>query len=160
MTHREKLKEYLSEIKISNCKVIDWGSGSKPAWRYIGEDNNNDWVTIDNAPGIPEDRKRNHLDIDISRSVYLQTLSDVSFCLEVLEHVEQPYVLIENLYNNTKAGGKLYLSVPFKYQIHAEADYWRFTKHGIKLLLEQVGFKVDSIKETVDELGYFVEASR
>jgi hypothetical protein len=52
------------------------------------------------------------------------------------------------------------LSAPFKYEIHADEDYWRFTKHGLILLLERHGFKVDSINETVAELGYIVEAHK
>lgn len=164
MTHRQIIKQWLAGISIKDEEVIDWGSGSKPAFRYIQHENCH-FTTVDNAPGIPQDRKgEKHVDADISQQILIhlddRKLFDTAFCLEVLEHVEDPDQLIDNIYNSLKAGGMLYLSAPFKYEIHADADYWRFTANGLCLLLERVGFEILSINETVDELGYIVEARK
>lgn len=158
MTHREAIKAYLKEICLTDMQVIDWGSGSKPAWRYIDQaSSRNDWTTIDNAEGIPSDRMSHHKNLDINEPIELFQ-ADVAFCLEVLEHVEYPESVLLNIWNNLKNGGQLFLSVPFKYRIHSDIDYWRFTDNGIRLLLERNGFTVNDIQETVDELGYIVEA--
>lgn len=164
MTHREAIKEWLSKIHLKDEEVIDWGSGSKPAFRYIQQENCQ-FTTADNAPGIPQDRKGyRHLDADISKPIEIdlgdRKQFDTAFCLEVLEHVENPEQLLRNIFDNLKDGGMLYLSAPFKYEIHADADYWRYTANGLRLLLERVGFQIISINETVEELGYIVEARR
>lgn len=162
MTHRQIIKEWLGNLAFVDQEIVDWGSGSKPAMRYINHKNCH-FTTVDNAPGIPQDRKgKYHVDADISLPIYVdpKTLKkfDIAFCIEVLEHVEDPQQLMVNIYNNLKPGGYLYLSAPFKYDIHAEVDYWRFTPNGLRLLLEQNGFQVVSINETRDEQGYMVEA--
>lgn len=161
MTHRQIIKQWLDGIHLGDVTVIDWGSGSKPASRYIHAAERTAFITVDNAPGIPDDRKGNagHNDLDISQAIvnYFEP-ADVAFCLEVLEHVENPQQLVANIRNALKDGGKLYMSAPFKYEIHADADYWRFTANGLRLLLESHSFQIVSINETTDELGYMVEA--
>ncbi len=160
-THREVIKNWLDRIDLTNAKVIDWGSGSKPAFRYIHHQNCT-FDTVDNAPGIPDDRKgTTHFNIDISKPIDTNIALigyDAAFCLEVLEHVENPWQLMANIRPSLYVGGKLYLSAPFKYPVHAEADYWRFTQHGLQLLLEKNDFRVFSIKETIKEFGFIVEA--
>lgn len=158
MTHRQIIKKWLAGLSLENCKVVDLGSGSKPAFRYI-KNQHCFFHTIDNAKGIPEDRKGDiHSDEDICIAAPLENDYDVAFCLEVLEHVERPEQLILNIRRYLRGNGSLYLSAPFKYDVHSEKDYWRFTKQGLCLLLERNNFKINSIEETINELGFMVEA--
>lgn len=160
MTHREIIKDWLSTISLSNVNVLDWGSGSKPVMRYIQHEASQ-FITIDNASNIPEDRKSNHLTLDISKPIgfyQVDLTADVAFCIEVLEHVEDPEQLVRNIAMNLKSQGQLYLTAPFLYPTHAEKDYWRFTMNGIELLLQRNGFEVQSIAETTDQLGWMVTA--
>jgi 2-polyprenyl-3-methyl-5-hydroxy-6-metoxy-1,4-benzoquinol methylase len=159
MTHRQKIKEYLSALVLKNKSVVDWGSGSKPAFRYIQSEGCT-FTTIDNAPGIPIDRRgETHHNNDISE-FFVPSMEgyDVAFCLEVLEHVKSPEVLLQNIYRSLKPGGTLYLSAPFLYPKHGNSDYWRFTDQGIKEILETHKFKVQLILDTVDDLGWIVKA--
>ena len=70
-----------------------------------------------------------------------------------------PDIALDNIYNNLKIGGKLYLSVPFLASLHNK-DYWRFTKLGITTLLKRHKFKIIRVEREVygSRIGHFVEA--
>ena len=63
------------------------------------------------------------------------------FCLSVMEHVDQPFRMAENLTALLAPGGKLCLSVPFAWKFHGyPSDYWRFTHEGVKKLFPGLDF--------------------
>jgi SAM-dependent methyltransferase len=56
---------------------------------------------------------------------------------QVLEHVEAPAKALSEIHRVLKKGGWLICTTPFLIQIHNyPSDYWRFTKEGMKKLLE------------------------
>lgn len=56
-------------------------------------------------------------------------------CCSVLEHVERPWVMAENITMLMRHGGKLYISVPWVWRWHGyPSDYWRFSWRGIEVL--------------------------
>jgi len=62
-------------------------------------------------------------------------------CLSVLEHCRQPFRMAENIQRLLAAGGVLYISVPFAWEIHSYPDdYWRFTPAAVRLLFPEVHF--------------------
>ncbi len=63
------------------------------------------------------------------------------FCLSVLEHCRQPFAMADNLTRLLRPGGKLCISAPFAFKIHAyPSDYWRFTPEGVRCLFPQLEF--------------------
>ena len=71
---------------------------------------------------------------------------DVVVLSEVLEHLHDPRLGLNNIYKILKPNGKLILSTPFILPIHDRPyDYFRFTRYGLALLLSQ--FKEVIIKE-------------
>ena len=63
---------------------------------------------------------------------------DLIIMLEVLEHTKNPFKAISECYRVLKLGGTLILSTPFILGIHeAPYDHFRFTKYGLKVLLEK-----------------------
>jgi SAM-dependent methyltransferase len=61
---------------------------------------------------------------------------DYIVCTEVLEHTLQPFNAISEIRRILKPGGYLFLSVPFNFRIHGPLpDCWRFTEHGLRILL-------------------------
>ena len=153
---REQLKEKLGQIHLKDVAVIDWGSGAKPAMRYINHEGCY-FVTIDKNPQIIQDRRGSkHYELDITEKVRLTDRSGVAFCLEVLEHTLNPQSVVDNIYDNLETDGKLYLSVPFLFPIHADEDYWRFTEHGLRHLLRD--FREVSVEAFENDCGYWVEA--
>jgi SAM-dependent methyltransferase len=63
------------------------------------------------------------------------------FCLSVLEHCDQPFVMADNMTRLLAPGGQIYLSVPFAWKFHGyPSDYWRFTHEGVKKLFPGLQF--------------------
>lgn len=64
---------------------------------------------------------------------------DVVVMAEVLEHCSDPKSAIAGVTTCLKPGGRLVLTVPFVFGIHdAPIDYFRFTRHGLELLLSEL----------------------
>lgn len=62
---------------------------------------------------------------------------------QVLEHVSNPNLALDEITRILKSDGILVISVPFIYQAHAQPhDYWRFSEHGIKKLLQDRGYEI------------------
>ena len=157
MTHREAIKQWQSTINLKDQNVIDWGSGAKPSMRYINHENC-EFTTVDKNPLIDYGRRAvKHIEADITEPKDYGKF-DTAFCIEVLEHVKDPFALMRNIATNLEEGGVLYITAPFKLEIHSDEDYWRYTEQGLQYLLEYSGFGVREIKTTVDELGYMAEA--
>jgi SAM-dependent methyltransferase len=79
----------------------------------------------------------------VSRS--LSTPFATIFCLSVMEHCRQPFLMAENIQRLLEPGGILYVSVPFVWEIHHfPVDYWRFTPDAVRLLFPGIDFPADS----------------
>lgn len=151
---REHIISELSKINVHNIVIIDWGSGNrwKRAERYI-KYKDCEIINVDIEPAYSPS-----LVADMCKPLTIKE-ADIAFCLEVLEHCYNPDAVLDNIYNNLKTGGKLYISVPFVTSLHGK-DYWRFTGLGISTLLKRHKFKIISIvqKKHDQRVGYFVEA--
>lgn len=82
---------------------------------------------------------------------YDDSLFDLVICLEVLEHVSNPFAAIQELYRVLKPNGTIILTTPFFNGYHGKSnsnmtdvshshnsypDYWRFTEEGIRFILK------------------------
>ena len=77
----------------------------------------------------------------------MDTISDSDYdcvlCLEVLEHVRNPFQAVAEVHRILKMGGTLILSVPHLSRLHEEPnDFFRYTKYGLQSLLDDAGFEV------------------
>ena len=78
---------------------------------------------------------------------------DAVLCTEVLEHVEYPQKVINELYRVLKKGGKLLLTTPQQFMVHQKPyNFYYFTKYGLASLLADAGFKKFKI---TPQGGYF-----
>lgn len=154
---REYIILELSKIDVHNIVIIDWGCGSNrnKAARYIHQ-KDCEIISVDIEP----DRTPS-LVADICKPLTIKE-ADLAFCLEVLEHCYDPDAVLDNIYNNLKKDGKLYISVPFVISPHGKADYWRYTKLGITTLLKKHKFKTIRVVRmeyaSRTRIGHFVEA--
>lgn len=57
----------------------------------------------------------------------------VGICMDLLEHVSNPFVVAENITNSLERKALLFVTVPFIWGLHEfPKDYFRFTVDGIK----------------------------
>ena len=103
-----------------------------PAGEYLG-------VDMEPGPGVDV-----ALDLTADFSLVSRRLPApfaTIFCLSVLEHCRQPFLMAENIQRLLAPGGSLYVSVPFAWEIHSfPSDYWRFTPEAIRLLFPAIEF--------------------
>ena len=95
------------------------------------------WIYLDlQCKGSP------HIQADAENLPLKDAAFDTVVCLEVLEYVTRPPVALNEMRRVLKRGGKLILATPFLHRADTPHDYWRFTEHGLRYLLQQTGFDV------------------
>ncbi len=129
----EKIREIAKE-KI----VFDIGGGNRfqkelvPYKKYFADC---DYKTIDtNAKYKPD------ILADIHNLSIPDNFADGVICKAVLEHVEDPTRVVEEIYRILKTGGKCFIYVPFLHVYHGlrgGKDFWRFSEDGIRYLLKR-----------------------
>lgn len=115
--------------------LLNVGSGGEVASRInrtlVDENVDVQLLSIDIAPeGGPD------VVSDVCYIPFPDNCFDIVCLMEVLEHVYDPPQALIEIYRVLKLGGILIFSVPFVFPLHDRPfDYFRFTKHGIELLL-------------------------
>jgi len=120
-------------------KLVDIGCGAKP---YIDFFNH-----IDKPIGI--DIADEEADI-LANAKFLPLKSNtinVVLCNQVIEHEYEPEKIVAEISRILKKNGVLILSAPQMGRLHGEPhDYYRYTKWGLKYLLEKNGMKIEIIE--------------
>jgi len=128
-TFREILENFIKSKNLSG-KSLDIGGGQ---WTFPQKEyaaisfDKIKWPNVDVVGDVCQLDK-----------YFSNTKFDVIFFTETLEHVENPFVAIQNIYKILNKGGVLIASAPFKYPLHGEeyGDYWRFTRQGWQSMLQ------------------------
>jgi hypothetical protein len=95
---------------------------------------NKQYYTLDNSKG---DYGTFHFNVDLHDLSTIDKKFDIVLCMSVLEHVKNPFVVVEQL---KKISNKyIFLVVPFMVPLHHKKkkgliDYWRFTNEGLREL--------------------------
>ena len=123
------LRKHLTDMECGNSLFIGAGGGLESLVREVVFGSITT-VDIDTTRGPDLVMSASKLEI---KSCSIDTV----FLLEVLEHVDQPFVAVQETFRVLKPGGKLIFSSPFLFPIHdAPGDYWRFTKFGLLKIFE------------------------
>lgn len=87
---------------------------------------------------------------DLNNKIELEDeYADTIIALNVLEHLNEPQVFINECYRLLKPGSSIVLHIPFQWWIHeAPHDYFRYTPYGLKYLLEKAGFQNIHVQPT------------
>jgi len=128
--------------KYAKGKLLDIGCGNKPyeIWtkskvaEYIGCD------VVQSSS--------NKVDVlCLANNIPLESNSfDTVLSTQVIEHVEDHQGLVNEAYRLLKPNGYIILSGPMYWNLHEEPyDFFRFTKHGFKYIIEKAGFEVCEI---------------
>jgi SAM-dependent methyltransferase len=149
--------EYILEIEGPRLEgdLLDVGCGQKPYARLIS--NNGIYVGIDmptTMHGLSEtDVTGTAMALPFQNEVF-----DTVLCTEVLEHIPNPNIALQEMHRVTRKGGVLLLTVPLSEQLHEEPyDFYRFTKYGLNYLLNETGWQTEKFYERGGvwlELGY------
>ncbi len=90
---------------------------------------------------------------DLHQLPFPDNTFDVILNTQVLEHVNNPGHVVQEMYRVLKPGGKLCLTLPQGWKEHqAPHDYFRFTRYGIISLLQKANFRSYSVEARG---GYF-----
>ena len=134
---RNMLKKYSNYL---GGRVLDIGCGMKPYKKYLR--GCSEYVGMDNNKDVKPDVVGDIRELPFSDGYF-----DGVLCTEVLEHLPRPEMGIRQISRVLKTGGYLYLTVPQEWCLHYEPDdYFRFTKYGIRYLLENNGFEILAIE--------------
>jgi len=121
--------------------LVDVGCGKKPFKDLFK--NTQGYIGIDITAESKADLVCDVLDIKLKFPV-----ADSVLCTQVIEHVERPEKLIEEIFRISKPGAICILTAPFLARIHgAPYDYFRFTKFGLEYIFKKKGFKIIVLEE-------------
>ncbi len=84
-----------------------------------------------------------HLDAlaDLTATPFRTGVFDAVVNLVTLEHVREPGLVLMELCRVLKPGGRILLVVPHEWEEHQTPhDYFRYTRYGMRYLLERAGF--------------------
>lgn len=130
------------------CGVVyDLGCGTRPyessilqtADRYVGVD----WSNT--LHGL-------HADIvaDLCQPLPIESgIADHVVSFQVMEHLPEPQVMLNEAFRILRNEGEILLTVPFQWWIHeAPWDYYRYTRYGLEYMFKKAGFVDIQVKET------------
>ncbi len=129
--------EIFKKFKIKG-DIIEFGASEKINKNFCGPNLNNCKVTFSNI----DPSNKEFLDIDLQKTISLNTKFDYIVIFNVLEHLLDPNLALKNLSTICKKNGKIIGSTPFLFRVHgAPKDYSRYTKDYLIEILKSNNFK-------------------
>ena len=146
-SHNWLIKKALNAVIGKRLKdlhgvVVDLGCGSRPFEPDIRQ-HADAYYGIDWMSSYHESVADIVANLNVAIPLLDQSVDHV-VSFEVLEHLSSPHVMLSEALRVLRSGGELTVTVPFQWWEHEEPwDFFRYTSHGLRHLLESAGF--DSI---------------
>ena len=120
-------------------RVLDAGAGEGQYARHFARHR---YVGVDLGVGDASwDYRGLGAIADLGALPFAAASFDACVNIVTLEHVREPAVAIREMGRVLRPRGPLLLAVPHEWEVHqAPHDYFRFTAHGVRYLLEEAGF--------------------
>ena len=122
-------------------RLLDAGAG-RVAYRAMLQEfcSSYEGLDVSPLPGV------DHV-ADLQKAGLPDAQYDSIFCTQVLQNLTEPEQAIREMARMLKPGGRVVISVPHLVWLHNEPhDYWRFTGHGMRRLVEKAGMRVIEIE--------------
>jgi len=140
----KNLMIFASKKIKKNETILDAGAGETPYKHYFSHTKYESTDIKD-----PSENKKHTFNCSLDDIPKPDRFYDDIICTQVLEHVEYPQKVVNELYRVLKPGGKLFLTAPQGWGLHeAPYNFYNFTTFGLKSLFTQAGFKIIFIKPT------------
>ena len=141
--------------------VVDWGCGKNAGYSVVFSEHFEKVLGLDFSISYTSEKENLTLkEVDLLDYNTLEK-HDFIFCSSVIEHVNNPQLLLKNISASLKVGGFLYLSFPPFYSLggghHAKPFHYLPEKWaiGIGKLLGRVGGKVTGYKNMFGTWGLY-----
>ncbi len=143
-----KDKEYIEEVvKLDHdLNILDIGTGSNgfPGWLVKNGYENVKSCDIDDYRSYSLDIPFEKIDVSFEKFPYDDGEFDVIFCLNVLEHVENPFNMFREVNRVLKSNGLFVIAIPngwnifskFSYLLHGKIEGWAKNNNHICFLPE------------------------
>jgi len=129
----------------SGARVLDAGAGES---QYAPAFERQRYLAVDLGVGDAAWNYR-RLDCIADLSALPLVSSSIDACLNIvtLEHVREPGRAVSEISRVLRPGGRLLIIVPHEWEVHQQPhDYYRYTLHGLRYLIEQAGMEVVSLE--------------
>jgi len=133
------------------ARVLDAGSGEGQYAHHFAKHR---YCGVDLAVGDAAwDYSRLDAVADLTALPFRNRVFDAAIHIVTIEHLREPARAMQEIARVLKPGGTLLIAAPHEWEVHqAPHDYFRYTRYGIKYLLEQSGMQVTEIQPAG---GYF-----
>lgn len=142
-------KEFIDEInKVikPNTIMLDAGAGDGHWKKHFPESIR--YISMDMGVGdINVDYSSNEIKGDLKNIPLEDGSVDIIICIQVLEHLPEPWIVIKEFNRVLKSDGIIFMSLPHSVPIHQEPyDFYRYTKYGLSFLLNTNGFDIEFMR--------------
>ncbi len=143
-----RLRERLAEAARSlppGSRVLDAGAGECPHAALFAHTR---YYTLDRGIGdVRWDYSRIGVAGDAHALPFAGGTFDAVVNVQVLEHLQEPGLAIQEFARVLKPGGRLFLSTVMDWEIHQHPnDFFRFTRYGLEYLFRSAGLRVVRIE--------------
>ena len=137
----------------ANSLILDAGAGES---RHKALAKNRKYIALDAGWGdLGWDYSGLDVIGDLRNLPFTADAFDCILCIQVLEHVAEPQMVINEFFRTLKQGSYLCLTAPQGWGVHQPPhDYFRFTNHGLRFLFRKAGFEIIRLKPVCGYFGY------
>lgn len=126
---------------MAKAILVDYGCGSMPYKEFFAP-----YLQTYFGADIPENRAAD-LHIRNGRLVLEPDACDIVLSTQVLEHVADPVLYLQEAHRVLRTNGLLLLSTHGVWRYHPDpTDYWRWTGEGLQKIIRENGFEILGIE--------------
>lgn len=145
LNHKQLHKSILKSLPYISGVCTDIGSGhsiyKKFIFPYVDE-----YISVDKESihqHMFKTSQETFINADIKDLPFSNDSIDTVILTQVLEHIDDPFLAMNEIQRIMKKNGILLLSVPFIYQAHATPyDYFRFSEYTLRKLLSDYNYEI------------------